>query len=68
MRVRYAETALEEVEDILSYIAKDNPAAALRVSDTIKATVDRLSAFPHLVQSKPTLPGSGQHPPFPAAI
>ena len=41
MKVRYTETALEEIEDILSYIAKDNLSAALRVSAIILATIDR---------------------------
>jgi toxin ParE1/3/4 len=47
MKVRYTETALDEIEDILSYIAKDNSSAALRVSATILATIDRIAEFPH---------------------
>ncbi len=46
MKVRYTETALEEIEDILSYIAKDNLSAALRVSAIILATIDRIAEFP----------------------
>jgi toxin ParE1/3/4 len=48
MRVRYTATALSEIEDILTYIAKDNPSAALRVSVTILATIDRVVEFPHI--------------------
>jgi toxin ParE1/3/4 len=44
--VRYTETALGEIEDILSYIAKDNPSAALRVSATILTAVERVAEFP----------------------
>jgi len=46
MTVKYTETALEEIEDILSYIAKDNSDAALRVSAAILATIDRIAEFP----------------------
>jgi toxin ParE1/3/4 len=46
MRVRYTATALEEIEDILAYIAKDNSTAALRVSVAILAIIDRIAEFP----------------------
>lgn len=46
-RVRYTVTALEEIEDILTFIARDNPSGALRVSLTILATIDRVAEFPH---------------------
>jgi toxin ParE1/3/4 len=46
-RIRYTVTALEEIEEILTYIAKDNPSAALRVSLTIVATINRVAEFPH---------------------
>ena len=35
MKIRYTEVALQEVEEILAYIAKDNPNAALKMSDSI---------------------------------
>jgi plasmid stabilization system protein ParE len=47
MKVRYTATALEEIEDILTNIARDNSSAALRVSVTILATIDRVAEFPH---------------------
>jgi len=47
MKVRYTATALEEIEDILTNIARDNSSAALRVSLTILATIDRVAEFPH---------------------
>jgi plasmid stabilization system protein ParE len=46
MKVRYTTTALEEIEAILSYVAKDNLSAALRVSVNILATIDRVANFP----------------------
>jgi plasmid stabilization system protein ParE len=46
-RIRYTATALTELEDILTHIAQDNPSAALRVSVTILATIDRVAEFPH---------------------
>jgi plasmid stabilization system protein ParE len=46
MKVRYTATALEEIEDTLSHIAVDNSTAALKVSVTILATIDRVAAFP----------------------
>jgi len=48
MKVRYTATALSEIEDILTYIAKDDPSAALRVSVTILSTIDRVADFPHI--------------------
>lgn len=46
MTVHYTQVALDEIEDILSYIAKDNYGAALRVSAAILATIDRIAEFP----------------------
>jgi toxin ParE1/3/4 len=48
MNVRYASTALAEIDDILSYIAKDNPLAAHEVSVMLRTAIDRLAQFPHL--------------------
>jgi len=56
MKVRYTATALEEIEDILTNIARDNSSAALRVSLTILATIDRVAEFPHIA-IEANLPG-----------
>ena len=48
MKVRYTDTALAEISDILSYIAKDNPLAAEGVGAIIRATITRLADFPRL--------------------
>lgn len=48
MKVRYAATALAEADDILAYIAKDNPAAAVAVASAIRTAARRLGVFPHI--------------------
>jgi toxin ParE1/3/4 len=48
MKVLYTETALAEVDEILAYIAKDNPLAADEVSVMLQATVRRLADYPRL--------------------
>jgi toxin ParE1/3/4 len=48
MRVRYTDAALREIDEILSYIAKDNPLAADEVAAVLRATVRRLSEYPRL--------------------
>jgi plasmid stabilization system protein ParE len=48
MKVRYTETALKEIDEILNYIAINNRVAAGRIGDLVEATVDRLAQFPYL--------------------
>ena len=48
MNVRYTETALREVDEILSHIAADNPLAADEVAAVLQTTVRRLSDYPRL--------------------
>lgn len=48
MKVRYTETALGELDEIMSYIAKDNPLAADEVAVVFQATVRRLADYPQL--------------------
>jgi toxin ParE1/3/4 len=48
MKVRYTDTALAEIEDILSYIAKDNPLAADEVGAIMRAAINRLADYPRL--------------------
>jgi len=47
MRVRFTETALAEIEEILSYIEKRNPNAAIDVADAIRRTVAWINAHPN---------------------
>jgi plasmid stabilization system protein ParE len=48
MKVRYAESANDENDQLLAAIAADNPIAAAAVAAAIEATVARLSSFPRL--------------------
>jgi plasmid stabilization system protein ParE len=43
MRIRYTDTALGEIDEIISYIERDNAAAAEAVADAIETTVAWLS-------------------------
>lgn len=47
MRVRWTTTAADDLANIVAYIRKDNPAAALRVAQSILEGVDALSNFPY---------------------
>ena len=44
MTARYTETALAEIEEICSYIAKDNERAAADVATAIERTVGQLQS------------------------
>ena len=46
MIARYTETALSEIDEILSFIAQDNPAAAARVVEAIELSIDHIAEQP----------------------
>ena len=48
MRVRFTRRALSDLRAIYSYIAADNPKAALAVESVIRQTADLLAGFPDL--------------------
>jgi len=48
MRVRYTQTALREVEEILRYLSGRNPSAAAAVSARIEQVVAWLGEFPRI--------------------
>ena len=48
MKVRYTETALAELDQIFTYIAKENAQAAAVVVDHVEQLVARIGEFPHL--------------------
>jgi plasmid stabilization system protein ParE len=52
MRVRYTETSLAEIEEIFTYIAAHNPAAATGVTAQVEQTVALISKFPGLGRVK----------------
>ena len=47
MKVRFAETALAEVDEILSYIAARNLTAAQALRDRIERATEHLASFPY---------------------
>ncbi len=46
MKIRYTETALADLGDLLSYLIDRNPRAAATVGKAIEVTADRIAAFP----------------------
>jgi len=50
MKVRYTNTALVEIADLLRYVAAHNREAAGSVADEIKRTVVHISAHPKLAR------------------
>jgi toxin ParE1/3/4 len=48
MNIIWYPAAERDLFALADYIAEDNPQAALRVYDTIRKSVDRLAAFPHI--------------------
>jgi toxin ParE1/3/4 len=51
MNIRYTQTALREVDEILFYIAERNRAAAVAVKARVDQTVAALADFPEMAQS-----------------
>ena len=49
MKVRYTDTALAEIDEICSYIARDSPSAASDVADAIERTVAGIAKRPESV-------------------
>jgi toxin ParE1/3/4 len=45
-RLRYASPASRDISDILSYIARDNPAAADKLADRMEVECQRIAANP----------------------
>jgi len=48
MRVLYQRTAQRDIEGIYAYIAKDDPDAAIRVVERIRAAIEMLADYPHV--------------------
>jgi plasmid stabilization system protein ParE len=48
MRIEWDPLAVRDLDEIRGFIAADKPAAAHRVAQRIKTTVDRLSDFPRM--------------------
>ena len=52
MRIRYTARALVEIDEIYSYIAEDNKAAADRVINQIEQTIALIGQFPKIGRLK----------------
>ncbi|MCK6453982.1 MAG: type II toxin-antitoxin system RelE/ParE family toxin [Alphaproteobacteria bacterium] len=61
MRLVFAEPAERDLDNIIDYIALDNPAAAEQVFRTIVATTERLREFPEMGRPG-RLPGTREFP------
>ena len=48
MKIRYATRARNDIEEVYSYLAKENPAAAKRVKAAILATVQLAASRPYI--------------------
>jgi plasmid stabilization system protein ParE len=48
MKVHFTDTALTEIDEILSHIARDNPLAADEVATLMRLTIARLADYPRL--------------------
>lgn len=46
MKIRYTETALADLGELLSYLIERNPRAAATVGKAIEVTVGRIAALP----------------------
>lgn len=53
MKVQWFEGALENLEDLLDYIAQDNPVAAKRLHAKVIEKTDLLADFPNLGRVPP---------------
>ena len=58
MKVRFAETALAEIDAILSYIASRNPTAAIAMRERIESAATQIGDFPY---SAPVTDEPGVH-------
>lgn len=52
MKIRYTATALTEIDEIFSYIANDNLAAANRVIDSIEHAIGLIGKLPKIGRVK----------------
>jgi addiction module RelE/StbE family toxin len=51
MKLRYERGAVADLDEIFSYIAKDNPQAASRLVVRVEEVAARIAAFPHIGQA-----------------
>jgi len=47
-KIRINPVALADVQEIMTYIAEDNPGAAAKIGTSIYATIEKLADFPQM--------------------
>lgn len=47
-KIRYAPSAVRDLDDVLGYISKDNPEAAAKVASEIREGISLLAEFPFM--------------------
>jgi toxin ParE1/3/4 len=52
MKIRFTQTAIAEIDEIFSYIARHNPTAAAAVIGQIDRTIARLARYPAMGHPK----------------
>jgi len=52
LEVLFTPAALRDLEELWDYIARDSPASATVLADTILTSIDRLSGFPLMGHSR----------------
>ncbi len=57
MRARYSKLALNELDDIFDYIAKNNPASAELVQRRVRSVVEHIARHPKGAQQVQERPG-----------
>jgi toxin ParE1/3/4 len=65
MTVRYTRTALREIEEILSYLASHNPAAAAAVEARVEEVIAWIDQFPrigHAIENDVRMLPLGRYP------
>jgi addiction module RelE/StbE family toxin len=48
LQIRITPTAISDVQEMIAYIAEDNPSAATKMANTIYTSVEKLVDFPEM--------------------
>ncbi|NGQ96118.1 type II toxin-antitoxin system RelE/ParE family toxin [Brevibacillus sp. SYP-B805] len=48
LEIKYLPVAMKDLEEILSYIERDNPPAAMALLDNLDSTISKLAQFPYM--------------------
>ena len=66
MTIRWSDPAIEDLEAVYDYIARDNENKAAQVVAELLLAIDGLERFPQMGQTDPSAPGRRilTHPPY----